>query len=128
GSGVTQREPEHRGQAAMIRAVVLGDRSGSHLTGRAGCIGSHLNSPVCVDIPNALWLVPVPERVTAPNLRLRHHRVAVVLTSRVTSDLRLLRILTMGAGTGRRFGRPPNPLPGRTSKDPATQRLPCISR
>jgi hypothetical protein len=50
GSGLTQREPEHRGQAAVIRAVMLRDRSGGHSTGRGGGVGSHLNSPVCVVI------------------------------------------------------------------------------
>ena len=50
GSSVIQREPEHRGQAAAIRAVMLRDRSGGHSTGRGGGVGSHLNSPVCVVI------------------------------------------------------------------------------
>jgi hypothetical protein len=40
----------------------------------------------------------VRELVTAPNLRIRCHRVVVVLTIRITSDLRLLRILTMDVG------------------------------
>jgi hypothetical protein len=37
GSGVTQ--PEHRGQAAAIRAVMLRDRSSGHSTGRGGGVG-----------------------------------------------------------------------------------------
>jgi hypothetical protein len=43
----------------------------------------------------------VRELVTAPNLRIRRHRVVVVLTIRITSDLRLLRILTMDVGMSR---------------------------
>src|SRR5262249_37274880 len=35
------------------------------------------------------------ELVIAPKLRIRPHRVAVVLTTRVTGDLRLLRILAI---------------------------------
>jgi hypothetical protein len=41
----------------------------------------------------------VRELVTAPKLRIRPHRVAVVLTTRVTGDLRLLRILAIDSGT-----------------------------
>jgi len=43
----------------------------------------------------------VRELVTAPKLRIRPHRVAVVLTTRVTGDLRLLRILAIDSGTSR---------------------------
>jgi hypothetical protein len=41
---------------------------------------------------------PLRELVTAPKLRIRPHRVAVVLTTRVTGDLRLLRILAIDPG------------------------------
>ena len=37
--------------------------------------------------------------VIAPKLRIRPHRVAVLLTTRVTGDLRLLRILAIDSGT-----------------------------
>jgi hypothetical protein len=40
----------------------------------------------------------VRELVTAPKLRIGPHRVAVVLTTRVTGDLRLLRILAIDPG------------------------------
>jgi hypothetical protein len=43
----------------------------------------------------------VRELVTAPNLRIRRHRVVVVRTIRITSDLGLLRILTMDVGKRR---------------------------
>jgi hypothetical protein len=41
----------------------------------------------------------VRELVIAPKLQIRPHRVAVVLTTRVTGDLRLLRILAIDSGT-----------------------------
>ena len=41
----------------------------------------------------------VRELGIAPKLPIRPHRVAVVLTTRVTGDLRLLRILAIDSGT-----------------------------
>ena len=49
GSGVSQLDSEHRGQAAVIRAVMLG---------RGGGVGCHLSSPVCVGISDVHRLVP----------------------------------------------------------------------
>ena len=45
------------------------------------------------------------ELVTAPKLRIRPDRVAVVLTTRVTGDLRLLRILAIDPGASRTTNR-----------------------
>src|SRR4029079_12572013 len=67
---------------------------------RHGCV--HLSFPLRLSV----WFSPhrcrcrtfVRELVTAPKLRIRRRRVAVVLTTRVTGDLRLLRILAIDPG------------------------------
>ena len=56
GSSVIQ--PEHRGQAAAIRAFMLRDRSSGNSTGRGDGVGRRLNSPVCVIISDVHRFVP----------------------------------------------------------------------